>query len=100
MSVKSKTYTKDEVEIDYADFEDINLETTSNNTLLPGLYSAKNLVPEEITSMVEFDMMQSSSPANPATTTIDQEFLRSVANCERGNTRDICARIPEVDRIC
>lgn len=71
MGVKSKTDTKDEVETDYGDFEDINLETISNNTLLFDLYLAKNLVPEEITNMVEFDMIQFSSLADLVAATID-----------------------------
>lgn len=86
--------------MDYEDLEDLDLAITSNNTLLPGPRSAKDPVPEDTASMVEFDMMRSSPPADPATVTIDQEFLTSVANCEHGSTRNICARMPEVDHIC
>lgn len=71
MCVKSKTDTKDEVETDYRDFEDINLETISNNTLLFDLYLAKNLVPEEITNMIEFDIIQFCSPADLVAATIN-----------------------------
>ncbi len=49
--------------------------------------------------MVEFDMMQSSPPTDPAAATIDQGFLTSAANWERGSTRDICTRMSEVDHI-
>lgn len=60
--------------------------------------SAENLIPEDKANMVEFDIMQSSPPAFPAAT-IDQEFLSNAANWEPGSTRDIFARMSEVDRI-
>lgn len=84
----------------YGDNKDnLNFEVASNNTLLPGPRSAKNPVQEDTASMVEFDMMLSSPPANPAASTIDQGFLTSAVNWEHRSTRDICARMPEVDRI-
>ena len=49
--------------------------------------------------MIEFNIIQFSLPANPVAATIDQEFLSSAANLERGSIRDICARMLEVDRI-
>lgn len=97
---ETETHYGDEVETDYGDSEDIDLEITRNNTSLPGPRSAENPVPEDTASMIEFDMMRSSPPADPAAATIDQGFLTSAANWERGSTRDICARMPEVDRIC
>lgn len=72
--VEGETNTEHEIEINYGDLEDIDLETTSNNTLLPGLCSAEDLVSEETTSMLEFDMIQSSPPADPIAATIDQGF--------------------------
>lgn len=71
MSVESENNNKDKVKTNYRDLEDINLEITSNNTLLPGPCSAKNSDPEKRASMVEFDIMQSSLLAKPATATID-----------------------------
>lgn len=90
MGIKGKTNTEHEIEINYEDLEDIYLKTTSNNILLPGLCSAKDLVPEETASILEFDMIQSSPLADPIATTIDQGFITSTANWERGITRDIC----------
>ena len=86
-----------EIETDY---EDLDLEINSNNTLLSGPRSVKNLVPENMASMEKFDMMQSSPPADPAIAMIDQGFLTSAANWERGSTRDIYARMLEVNYIC
>lgn len=95
---ETKTNYGDENKMDYGDFEDVDLEITCNNTLLPPPHSAENSVPKDTANMVEFDMMQSSLPADSAAT-IDQEFLSSAANWERGSTRDISARMLKVDRI-
>lgn len=46
-----------ESKTNYEDLEDLNLEITSNNTLLSGPRLAENLVPEDIASIVEFDMI-------------------------------------------
>ena len=106
--VESEFYA-DEFETDDED----NLESeVTRKSLLPGPRSAKQHVPvlpgprpaehhvsEDTASMIEFDMMRSSPPADPASATVDQGFLTSAANWERGSTRDICARMPEVDRI-
>lgn len=88
-----------ESKTDYEDLEDLELEITSNNTLLLDSRSAKDLVLEDIASMVEFDMIRFSRSADPIATTIDQEFLTSTANWERKSMRDICARMPEVNHI-
>lgn len=100
MGVKDKTNIEDEVKTDYEDPKDIDLETTNNNTLLPSTYSAKNPVSEKIVSIIKFDIIQSSPPIDPAITTIDQEFLISIANWECGSTRDIYTRMLEIDHIC
>lgn len=77
---KTKTHYDNEVKIIYRDFEDIDLEITCNNTLLSGLCSAENPVPEDIANMIEFHIMQSSPLAKLAAAIIDQEFLTSEAN--------------------
>lgn len=97
---ETKSHYGDEVETDYGDFEDIDLKITRNNTLLPGPRLAETSVSEDTASIVEFDMMRSSPPADIATATMEQGFLVSAANWEHGSTRNICARMPEVDRIC
>ena len=93
----------EDVDFKYVDYEDVDLEITCNNTSLPPSQPfpclAKNSILEDIANIVELDMIQSSSPANTAAATIDQEFLSNVANWGRRGTRDICTRIPEVDRI-
>ena len=96
---ETESHYRDEVETDYGDFEDIDLEITCNNTLLPGPRLAETSISEETASMVEFDMMRSSPPADTATATIEQGFLGSTENWEHGSTRNICARMPEFDRI-
>lgn len=72
--VEDETNTEHEIEINYGDLEDIDLETTSNNILLPSLCSSKDLVLEETASMLEFDMIRSSLPSDPIAATIDQGF--------------------------
>lgn len=89
--IESETNIKDKVKTDYENLENNNLKTTSNNTLLANLHfnyillsgsrspvilisgsgSVKNPVPEEIASMVKFDIIQSSLLANTSTTTIN-----------------------------
>ena len=86
----------DEFETDYKD--NFESKVICNKLLLPGLcsteqyvlvlpspYSAKHYVPEDIASMIKFDMMHSSLLANSASTIIDQEFLTSAANEECGS---------------
>lgn len=73
--VKAETNIEDEVKIDYED-----LETISNNTLLPDLCLVKNSVLEEIAHMIKFDIIQSSLPVDLAAITINQEFLTSAVN--------------------
>ncbi len=100
----------DEFETHHED--NLESEVTHNKSLLPGPRSAEQHVPmlpgpcpaeyhvpEDIASMIEFDIMRSSPPANPVSATIDQGFLSSAVNWERRSIRDICARMPEVDRI-
>ena len=96
---ETESHYRDEIETNYGDFEDIDLEITRNNILLPGPHLAETLVLEDTASMVEFHMMRSSPPVDTATATIEQGFLASTANWEHGSTRNICARMPEVDRI-
>lgn len=96
---KTESHYGDEVQIDYGDFEDIDLKITRNNTLLPGPRLAETSVLEDTASMVEFDMMRSSPPADTATATMKQGFLASATNWEHGSARNICARMPKVDRI-
>ncbi len=101
----------DEFKTDHED--NLKSKVTCNKSLLPGLCSAEHHVsvlpsprpaehhiPEDTVSMIEFDMMRSSPLVNPTSATVDQGFLTSAANWERESTRDICARIPEVDYIC
>ncbi len=92
--------TSIEKKTDYENLEDLNLEITSNNTLLLGPRLAEDPVPEDTANMVKFDMMQSSPPADLAAAIIDQEFLTSTANWECRSTKDICTRMLEVDHIC
>lgn len=61
---KTETNYGNENKINYGDFENIDLKIICNNILLSLFYSIENLVLEDITSIIEFDMMQSSSPAN------------------------------------
>lgn len=65
------TKTSVESETDYEDFKDLGLEITNNNILLLDPCSTKDLVSEDIVSMVKFNMMQSSPLADLAGTTID-----------------------------
>lgn len=94
------TETDVKSETDYKYLKNLDLEITSNDTLLSGSRSAKDPVPEDIASMVKFDMMQSSRPVDLAATTINQGFLTSTANWEGRNTRNIYVRMPKVDHIC
>lgn len=70
-----KTNYEDENKIDYRDPENVDLKIICNNTLLPPPwpypYLAKNLVPKDIVSIVEFDMIQSSPWTNIVTTIIN-----------------------------
>ncbi len=87
----------DEFETDHED--NLESEVTRNKSLLPGSCSAKqhvlvlpcprpaeHHVLEDTSSMIEFVMMCSSLPADPASTNVDQGFLISVANWERRST--------------
>lgn len=74
-----ETNYKDKNKTNYRDFEDVGLEITCNNTLLPPFCFAKYLVPKNTVSIIKFDIMQSSLPTNLAAT-IDQKFLSSAAN--------------------
>lgn len=87
-------------ETDYENLKDLDLEITSNNTLLPDPRSVEDPVLEDIASMVEFDMIRFNPSTDPVAPIIDQGFLTNAANWERGSTRDICATMPEVDHIC
>lgn len=93
-----KTDYEDENETDYGDFEDVDLQIIRNNTLLSPPRSAKNPVLENRISMVEFDIIQSSPPADPAAI-INQGFLSNGANWKRKSIKDIFAKISEVNRI-
>ncbi len=94
-AVTGSEFYADEIETDHED----NLESkiTCNKSLLPDPCSAKqhilvlsdlcpaeHHVPKDNTSMIEFDMMRSSLPANPASATVDQRFLISTANWSTG----------------
>lgn len=98
--LKATLNTEDKVKTNYGNLENVDLKITSNNTLLPDSYSAKDLNLEKIASMIKFDIIQSSLPAELAVTTIDQKFLTSMANWEHERIRNICAKILEVGRIC
>lgn len=100
MGIEGKTNTKDKVKTNYGNLKNIDLEITSNNTLLPDPCLAKDPDLEKIASMIKFDIIQSSLPAELAVTTIDQKFLTSMANWEYGSIRNICAKILKVGRIC
>lgn len=65
---ETETNYGDKNKMDYRYFEDVDLKITRNNTSLPPPRSAENPVPEDIARMVEFDMMRSSPPTNPAAT--------------------------------
>lgn len=97
--IEGKTNIKHEVNINYRDHNNINLKIISNNTLLSGLYLAKNSVLKKITSKLKFDIMQSNLSASSIISTINQRFLTNAANEEHENTRDICIRISQVDNI-
>lgn len=88
-----------ELEIDYGDLKNLDLEITSNNTLLSGSFSAKYPILEEMASMLKFDIIWSYLQMNPIVAIIDQEFLTSKADWECESMRDICIRILEFDRI-
>lgn len=96
---KTKSNYNDENLIDYKDFEDVNLKIPYNNILLSDFHLAENPVLKNTISMIEFDIIRSSSFANPTATTINQRFLSSMVNWESRSTRDICAKMPEVDYI-
>lgn len=97
---KTESHYGDEIKTDYGDFEDIDFEITCKNILLPDPRLAETSVLEDIASIVEFDIMRSSPPINTVTATMEQGFLASAANWEHGSTKNICARMPEVDCIC
>ncbi len=109
IGAKSEFYA-DEFETNHDD--NFKSEVTCNQSLLPGPHTAEqhfpvlpgprlaeHHVPEDTASMIEFDIMLSSSPTDPISVTVDQGFLTSAANWERKSTQDICARMPEVDCI-
>ena len=67
----TETNYEDEIETNYGDLENLDLEIASNNTLLISPYLAKLSVLKDIISIVKFDIMQSSPQADQATTIID-----------------------------
>lgn len=103
-----------DIETDYGDNEDnVEVETDYSNDeesiflkavarYIPSLPRPRLVdVPDpgdNTASMAKFDMMRSSPPADPMA--VGPGLLTSAANWERGSTQDICARMPEVNRIC
>lgn len=77
---KTKIHYGNMIKINYRNFKDIDLEITRNNILLPSFCLAENPILENIASMIEFDIMQSSLLANLIVVTIDKKFLISVIN--------------------
>lgn len=57
----------------------------------------RNKVLNETESMVDFDMMRSSLPAEPI---VDAGFLTSAANSELATTRAISTKMTEVKAVC
>lgn len=99
-SIKSIVYKDNigETKTNYKDLEDVDLEITRNNILLPLPYLVGNSVPKNIASMVKFDIIQSSLSTNLAAI-INQKFLSSVASWKYSNMRDIFIKMSEVDHI-
>lgn len=90
-----------EIETNYSNnVEMILLEATACLILLlPHLHLTNDLdLGNDIASMAEFDMMQSSLPANPIA--VGLNFLISATNLKYGSTLDIFPRMSEVSQIC
>lgn len=51
------TETGVESETDYENLKDLDLKITHNDTLLPRPHLARDPVPEDIASMIEFNMI-------------------------------------------
>ncbi len=89
-----------EIETDYGnDEESIFLEVAARRNPLPSHSRPANILDpsNETASMAEFYMMRSSPPTDPMV--VGPGLLTSAANWERGSTRDIYTRMPEVSRI-
>lgn len=101
-SPKPNRHSTEDPETDYGDdevFEHRDIISghvkAAHRNLLPPNNPIED--PDDTISMAKFDMMRSSPP--PESAAIDAGFLTSATNWDRGSTREIFARMPEVARI-